>query len=103
LSASSYIAYRLTGEAAIDYTLAARTYAFRIDTKAWDKDWIRSFGLSEDIFPEALPSDAIMGKTQHGLEKIGLTEGTPVTIAGHDHVCSAMAVGAITPDKVYDS
>lgn len=103
LSASGYIAYRLTGQMAVDYTLGARTYAFRIDTKQWDKDWIRSFGLSENIFPEALPSDAVMGHVQSHLEDIGLTEGTPVTIAGHDHVCSAMAVGAIVPEKVYDS
>lgn len=103
LSASGYIAYRLTGKMAVDYTLAARTYAFRIDSKTWDKDWIRSFGLSEDIFPEALPSDTVMGEVQSHLREIGLTEGIPVTIAGHDHVCSAMAVGAIVPEKVYDS
>ncbi|PQP88244.1 L-fuculokinase [Paenibacillus sp. AR247] len=45
LSAASYIAYRLTGRIAEDETLAARTYAYRIDSRAWNEPLIRSFGL----------------------------------------------------------
>ena len=37
LSVADYIAYRLTGQMATDYSLAARTFAFRIDTLNWDR------------------------------------------------------------------
>lgn len=104
ISASGYIAYRLTGQFAVDYTLAARTYAFRIDTKAWDHDWIESFGLSADLFPDAYPSGAVIGEVHAEAAGVtGLTAGVPVGIGGHDHVCAALAVGAIQPEHVYDS
>lgn len=101
LSASGYIAYRLTGQFAFDYSLAARTYAFRIDTKEWDASWIRHFGIDPGIFPEASPAGTTIGKVQAGVGS--LQSGTPVGIAGHDHVCAALSVGAIQPGVVYDS
>lgn len=104
LSSSGYIAYRLTGRMAFDYSLAARTYAFRIDRKAWDHEWIEHFGLSVDLFPDVLPGGETMGTvSSDGASAIGIKEGTPVAIAGHDHVAAALAVGSITPGVVYDS
>lgn len=106
LSASSYIAYRLTGKMAFDYSLAARTYAFSIATKKWDGAWLRHFGLDEALFPEAVPGGTVIGHVgEHGIDfgAIGLQDGIAVAIAGHDHVSSALAVGAITPEAVYDS
>jgi len=101
LSASGYIAYRLTGQFAFDYSLAARTYAFRIDTKEWDDAWIRHFGIDPAIFPEATPAGTTAGTVQAGVGS--LQPGTPVGISGHDHVCAALSVGAIQPGVVYDS
>lgn len=103
LSASSYIAYRLTGNMAFDYSLAARTYAFSIVEKKWDQHWLRHFGLETDLFPDALPGGTVMGRVRSELSELGLAADTPVAIAGHDHVSSALAVGAITPELVYDS
>jgi sugar (pentulose or hexulose) kinase len=103
LSASGWIAYCLTGAFAFDYTLAARTYAFRIDRKEWDADWLKQFGFSASLFPDAAPSGAVIGRVRENAEIAGLAAGTPVGIAGHDHVASALAVGAIRPGVVYDS
>lgn len=103
LSASGYIAYRLTGQMAFDYSLAARTYAFSIAEKRWDEAWLKHFGLEPSLFPEALPGGTVMGQVSDELSALGLTAGIPVAIAGHDHVSSALAVGAITPESVYDS
>lgn len=103
LSASSYIAYRLTGKMAFDYSLAARTYAFSLPNKAWDQAWLNHFGLSTSLFPDVLSSTTVMGHVQTGLSSLQVKAGTPVVIAGHDHVCSALAVGAITTELVYDS
>ncbi|RAV12478.1 FGGY-family carbohydrate kinase [Paenibacillus contaminans] len=104
LSASSYIAYRLSGSMAIDYSLAARTLAFRIDEKRWNREWLAHFGFEESLFPQALPSGARMGDVNaNAAAKTGLTTGTPVAVAGHDHVIAALAVGSIAPGVVYDS
>ncbi|WP_166239085.1 FGGY-family carbohydrate kinase [Paenibacillus turpanensis] len=104
LSASDYIAFRLTGQAATDYTLAARTYAYRIDEKRWDEDWIRHFGLDPAIFPEAQRSGEIVGRVlSDRAGAFGLPSEVPVVIGGHDHVCSALAAGAVTPETMMDS
>jgi sugar (pentulose or hexulose) kinase len=104
ISAAGLIAYRLTGRFAVDYTLAARTFAFRLDTRTWDADWIRSFGLHEDLFPEALPSGQPAGEVHaEASRRTGIPQGVPVAIGGHDHVCAALAAGAIAPGEVYDS
>jgi sugar (pentulose or hexulose) kinase len=104
LSMGDYIAYRLTGRMATDYSLAARTFAYRIDQKCWDEPWIRYFDLLPDMFPEALPAGTPLGtvipKMASGL---GLSRHTIVAIAGHDHVCASLSVGAVTPGIVFDS
>lgn len=104
LSASGYIAYRLCGEMGFDYSLAARTYAFRVDTKAWDEPWLRRFGIDPAIYPKALPSGTTLGGiTAAAAAETGLAPGMPVAIAGHDHVVAALAVGAIRQGVIYDS
>ena len=104
LSAADYIVYRLTGTMATDYTLAARTYAFELDGRAWDEDWLREWGLASDLFPRAVPSGAPIGTVAaEQAERVGLAHGTPVSVAGHDHVCAALAAGAVEPDCVFDS
>ena len=103
LSASSWIAYKLTGRMAFDYSLAARTYAYRIDRKEWDAEWIRHFGLPPSLFPEAVPGGSPVGTFKADLDAPGCTGETKVAIAGHDHVAAALAVGAIEPGVVYDS
>lgn len=104
LSASGYIAYRLSGRPAFDYSLAARTFAFHINRKEWDQDWIRHFGLNPEVFPEAYPSGTALGEvTPDVAGALGLPGGVQVAISGHDHVVASLSVGAITPEVVYDS
>ncbi len=104
LSASGYIAYRLTGAMAFDYSLAARTFAFNIETKSWDEAWIKSCGIDPAVFPAVYPAGTPLGNVRVDLaQSFGLSQDIPVCIAGHDHVVSSLSVGAITPDIVYDS
>jgi sugar (pentulose or hexulose) kinase len=104
LSTSDFIAYKLTGRLGTDYSLAARTYVFRIDKKEWDAPTIRHFGLNPSLFPEARPSGSVVGNiSTESFERLGLHKGIPVAVSGHDHVCAAMAVGAVKPGFVSDS
>lgn len=104
LSVADYIAYRLTGAFATDYTLAARTFAFRLDRQTWDDDWLREWDFRADLFPQAQPSGTPSGAVRADCaDQVGLVSGTPVAIAGHDHVCAAFAAGAIDPTRIFDS
>jgi xylulokinase len=104
LSASDYSAYRLTGNIATDYTLAARSFAFRIDRKEWDGDWIRHFGLPTALFPEAYPSGTVVGRVSaEAAAATGVPAGVPVVIAGHDHPAASLGVGVLSPGRVMDS
>lgn len=100
LSAADYIAYRLTGEMATDASLAGRTFAFRIDDRQWDEEWIARFGLRPDLFPEARASGTVIGRVQ---DDAWALRGTPVAIAGHDHVCAEFAAGTGQADAAFDS
>jgi sugar (pentulose or hexulose) kinase len=104
LSVADYCTYRLTGDMATDYSLAARTCAFRIDERRWDAPWMRHWSLDPALFPPALPSGHPVGAVQpEAAKKTGLRAGAPVAIAGHDHLCAAIAVGAHEPGVVFDS
>jgi len=100
MSASDYIAWKLTGELGTDHTLAARTYCFSIVENEWDENWIKAFGIEPDVFPPAFPSGSIVGRvSQRGV----ISPGTPVAICGHDHVVASAALGAIKPGNAYNS
>jgi sugar (pentulose or hexulose) kinase len=104
LSVADYLAYRLTGQMATDPTLAARTHAFRLDLQVWDEEWLQHWDLGPGLFPPVLPSGAVTGRVAAGITGLaGLAAGTPVIIAGHDHVCAAFAAGATRPGWVMDS
>lgn len=100
---ADFVVHRLTGALATDYSLAGRTFAFRLDRKTWDGDWLREWALETDLFPPALPSGQPAGKVTPEHERLGLRDGTPVAVAGHDHLCGAFAAGVTAPGRVFDS
>jgi sugar (pentulose or hexulose) kinase len=104
LSVADYIVYRLTGEISTDYSLAGRTFAFRIDQKEWDTPWLQEWGLPVNIFPPAWPSGEPIGRLRaYDLIDLGVPTGIPVVVAGHDHICAAFGAGVIEPGPVFDS
>jgi xylulokinase len=104
LNTADYIAQFLTGHIFTDYSLAGRTYAFRIDQITWDVDWLETFGIPADLFPPVVPSGKPIGQvSKEAALQTGLKEGTPVSICGHDHVCAAFTGIGIETGSVFDS
>ena len=104
LNAADYLANRLTGCMATDYSLAGRTYAFDLRRMNWDTDWLQTLGIPPALFPQPYRSGEQVGIIQQeAAVDTGLRPGTPVAIAGHDHVCAAYGAGAIRPGIVFDS
>ncbi len=104
LNTADYVAYFLSGRVFTDYSLAGRTYAYRIDKNSWDVDWLETFGIPADLFPPVIPSGKPIGQvSKDAALQTGLKEGTPVSICGHDHVCAAFAGIGIESGSVFDS
>lgn len=103
LGAPEYIAHRLGAAHGTDHSLAGRTYAFDLRARSWDAAWLRQLGLPPDLFPPAGPSGAPLGRSGPELAGLGLAPGTPVAVCGHDHICAAVAAGAVAPGRAFDS
>jgi sugar (pentulose or hexulose) kinase len=104
LSASDYAAFLLSGAYATDDSLAGRTLAFDINRRIWNTEWLEHFDLPAGLFPPSGSAGRPVGRvTASAAARCGLLEGTPVTIAGHDHICAALATGVIEPGPALDS
>jgi xylulokinase len=101
LSAADYVVFRLTGAFATDYSLAGRTYAFDIQNKVWDSEYLEILHIPDNLFPQAVLAGVPAGEL--ACAEAGLPKGIPVAVAGHDHVCAAFAVGAAERGGVFDS
>src|SRR5690606_30143129 len=104
LHAPDFIVHRLTGEVGTDYSLASRTFAFDIHQRRWNEQAMELAGISAGLWPEVRVGVTPVGKVTQGAASLtGLPEGIPVVVGGHDHICGAAAVGALTEGSVVDS
>lgn len=81
--AADLVGFALTGRLATDHTLAGRTGAHLLDDGRWADDLLDLAGLRADMLPEVAGPDEI----------VGLADGVPVVVAGHDHQVGAHACG----------
>jgi glycerol kinase len=74
----SWLIYRLTGGRvhATDYSNAARTLLFNINTCRWDEELLRFFDIPASMLPTACPSSGLFG------ESLPELFGEPIPIAG---------------------
>jgi len=95
LHVSDYIAFRLCGAQATDYSLATRTMLFDLTQLRWSDAIVAAAGLRADLLPEAVPGGSRIGTvTAAAALATGLPAGTAVGAGGHDHICGALAAGA---------
>jgi xylulokinase len=94
LHVADYIAFRLCGAHATDYSLATRTMLLDLKRRCWSDALIKQAGLRRDLLPELVPSGTRLGVvTDAAAAETGLLPGTLVGAGGHDHVCGALAAG----------
>lgn len=104
LNVADYIAYRLCGVPATDYSLASRTLALNLKRLQWAEDLIKEVDLSPAIFAPLSPSGAPLGPiTPEAATATGLPIDTQVAVGGHDHVCGALAIGVVQPGAMLNS
>lgn len=104
LNVCHYLAWRLTGVAAADLTLASRSLALDLERRVWADDLIRATGLDPAIFAPLKPWGTSLGKiTPEAAAATGLTTACAVGVAGHDHIVGALAAQALAPGVLFNS
>jgi xylulokinase len=94
----------LTGELATNASLACRTMAFDVTKRHWVADLLAFASLESDEMPRVLPlGRSVGGLTAAAAARLGLPSGTPVAIAGHDHLAAALGAGVTKPGAALDS
>jgi xylulokinase len=98
-----YIIYCLTGEAVIDYSLAARSMAFDVKNKCWSAPLLRAAGIDAALLSSAVMPGTIVGKARPKIcAELGLKKDCLVITGAHDQICAALGGGAVAEGQAAD-
>lgn len=104
LPVPAYVLYRLSGQMAVDYTIAARTLLFDQNILNWSPEILEILGFPPSLLPPAHVSGSPIGKiTSAAAQATGLPTSTVCVLGGHDHLCAALATGASEFGALADS
>jgi xylulokinase len=104
LNVADYMAFRLCGVAATDFSLASRTLALDLQGLRWADGLLEEVGVSPDLFAPLRESGSPLGPVSREAAGLtGLPEGVCVAAGGHDHVCGALAVGVTRTGTMLNS
>ncbi|MEA2686481.1 MAG: hypothetical protein QOE93_1676, partial [Actinomycetota bacterium] len=103
LGVPELVLHDLTGAEATEFSLAARTGGYHVVARQWMPEVADVLGFPVGVFAEVRAAGTVMGRVSAaGAAWSGLAEGTPVTVAGHDHLVG-MAGAAIGRGSIADS
>lgn len=104
LNMAEWVAYRLTGEARTDYTLASRINALDIKNLCWSEELLGKLDMNPNLLAPLIGSGEAVGKV-HGRAagETSLPQGMIVSAGGHDHIISVTAAGTDEPGALLDS
>ena len=104
LNVADYMAFRLCGVAATDFSLASRTLALDLQGLRWADGLMEEVGVSPDLFATLRESGSDLGPVgREAALATGLPEGARVAAGGHDHVCGALALGVTDKGTMLNS
>jgi xylulokinase len=96
-----WLAYRLCGELASDYSITSQTLTLDQTTLALREDLLRAFGLAEDLFVAPEQAGRMLGGvTGQAARETGLRPGAPVVLGGADWLVGVFGSGLTEPGDV---
>lgn len=99
-----YINFKLTGEVRTDYSYASGYGIYDLVGWKYSDELLEATGLPKHIFPEIIPSDAVVGTILPEVAKeIGLPETTQVVCGGVYNSCMALGAKAFKEGRIYNS
>lgn len=96
---AEYVVHLLGGDRVAEPSLASRTGWLDVDRLAWWPDAMAWSGVADGFLPPLRPAGTPVGR----VTRVPGFEGAVLTVAGHDHLCAAVGVGAVTDDDVVNS
>jgi xylulokinase len=104
LCIADWIAFRLSGEAATDFTLASRTLCLDLKGRRWAEALVADAGIDPTLLSPLKPSGSLLGAVRREiLDRTGLAGKPVVAVGGHDHLVGSYAAGFTRPGMVLDS
>ncbi|MGA2640877.1 MAG: FGGY-family carbohydrate kinase [Spirochaetia bacterium] len=98
-----FLNFMLCGRHATDYSMASCTLLFDQKSRTWSGEMLGASGIDGRLLCDPKPSGTVLGEvTRAAAEATGLPEGTPVVLGGHDYLCGALPVGALSPGVFLD-
>lgn len=91
-----FVLLRLTGNTAIDYSMASRTLLFDAQNKYWVKEFLDDLNISPSILSEPCLSTHVVGNFSGKIAReLGLQPGLLIVAGAHDQSCSTLGIGGI--------
>jgi xylulokinase len=98
LNVGEYLSCRMTGEIAIDYSMASQTLLLDQGSLKYREDLLEAMGLDGGLFPAPRNAGELLGRVRpEAVGQLGLAAGTPVFVGGADFVTGSYASGMIDP------
>ena len=100
LPPNDYVIYKLTGQAAIDYSSAGNIGGiFDMNTRTWSAELLERMGIPLSMMPERLveSTDVVGTLTAEAAAGLGLWEGLPVVAGGIDCGAANIGLGVFEP------
>lgn len=91
-----YLAYKLSGVFATDYSDASGTLYFDVENKEWSKPMLEVLGLTTDNVPKLCASNEVIGKLKPELtEAFELDYNIDIVIGGGDQAVGSIGTGTV--------
>jgi xylulokinase len=101
---ADFIAYRLCGVPATDWSLASRMLAFDLRARRWSDELLDAAGIAPALLAPAVQSGAPIGTVRRAAaDATGLPAGCAVATGGHDLACAALAAGVTRHGALLDA
>ncbi len=104
LPIAPWILFKLSGVAAVDPSLAARTLCLDVSSGDWSNELLETFGFDKSLFPPIKASGSQLGPVLPAiLRQTGLTGMPTVSVGAQDHIAGGFAAGVTRPGVFLDS
>jgi autoinducer 2 (AI-2) kinase len=101
LALDDWVAWRLTGELATDYSQAGVSGVFDVAAGRWAEDVLARVGASPALMPAVLAAGTRLGALRaDAAEALGLPPGLPVGVGGGDTQCALLGMGVLEAGHV---
>ncbi len=98
-----YIVYMLTGNACIDYSLAARTMAFDVRNKCWSDEIFDAARIDKNLLSVPVAAFNVAGEIKKELsDKLGIKNPVKIVNGAHDQVAAAVGAGVFEVGQAVD-